>query len=68
MIDFKNKKNHWITDEKRRIRKTNCWSWKKWYIDIDDGDIRDGNKKYIIAIIWQMMWAHSLEVIGNKIE
>ena len=29
---------------------------------------RDGNKKYILAIVWQMMRAHSLQVIGNKTE
>ena len=69
MMDFKNKKNLRIIDEKRRIRKANCWTWKKWYIvDIGDEDIRDRNKKYILAIIWQMMRAHSLEVIGNKKE
>ena len=44
MMDFKNKKNLRIIDEKRR------------------------NKKYILGIIWQMMRAHSLEVIGNKKE
>ena len=50
-------------------RKANCWTWKKWYIvGIDDGDIRDGNKKYILAIIWKMMRADSLELIANKKE
>ena len=69
MIDYKDKKNHGITEEKRRIRKANSWTWKKWYIvGIDDGDIRDGNKKYILAIIWKMMRADSLELIGNKTE
>ena len=37
-------------------------------IGIGGGDIRDGNKKYILAIVWQMMRAHSLQVIGNKTE
>ena len=35
-------------------------------VGIGGGDIRDGNKKYILAIVWQMMRAHSLQVIGNK--
>jgi plastin-1 len=37
-------------------------------VGIGGGDIRDGNKKYILAIVWQMMRAHSLQVIGNKSE
>ena len=35
---------------------------------IGGGDIRDGNKKYILAIVWQMMRQHSLQIIGNKTE
>ena len=68
-IDLKSKKIYRIRDKKRKIRKANCSTWKKWYIvGIGDEDIRDGNKKYILVIIWQMMKAHSLEVIGNKTE
>ena len=37
-------------------------------VGIGGGDIRDGNKKNILAIVWQMMRAHSLQVIGNKTE
>ena len=37
-------------------------------IGIGGGDIRDANKKYILAIVWQMMRLHSLKVIGNKTE
>ena len=37
-------------------------------VGIGGRDIRDGNKKYILAIVWQMMRAHSLQVIGNKTE
>ena len=37
-------------------------------VGIGGGDIRDGNKKYILAIVWQMMRDHSLQVIGNKTE
>ena len=37
-------------------------------VGIGGGDIRDGNKKYILAIVWQMMRAHSLQIIGNKTE
>ena len=37
-------------------------------VGIGGGDIREGNKKYILAIVWQMMRAHSLQVIGNKTE
>ena len=37
-------------------------------IGIGGGDIRNGNKKYILAIVWQMMRQHSLQIIGNKTE
>ena len=37
-------------------------------VGIGGRDIRDANKKYILAIVWQMMRAHSLQVIGNKTE
>ena len=37
-------------------------------VGIGGGDIRDGNKKYILAIVWQMMRQHSLQVIGGKTE
>ena len=37
-------------------------------VGIGGGDIRDGNKKYILAIVWQMMREHSLQVIGGKSE
>jgi hypothetical protein len=37
-------------------------------VGIGGGDIRTGNKKYILAIVWQMMRKHSLQVIGNKTE
>ena len=31
-------------------------------------DIHDGNKKLILAIVWQMMKHHTLKVLGNKTE
>ena len=37
-------------------------------VGIGGGDIRDGNKKYILAIVWQMMRDHSLQVVGGKTE
>ena len=37
-------------------------------VGIGGGDIIVGNKKYILAIVWQMMKAHSLQVIGGKTE
>ena len=37
-------------------------------IGIGGRDINSGNKKYILAIVWQMMREHSLQVIGNKTE
>ena len=37
-------------------------------IGIGGQDIRDGNKKYILAIVLQMMRAHSLQIIGNQTE
>ena len=37
-------------------------------VGIGGGDIREGNKKYILAIVWQLMRSHSLQVIGDKTE
>ena len=37
-------------------------------VGIGGADIREGNKKYILAIVWQLMREHSLQVIGNKTE
>lgn len=37
-------------------------------VGIGGVDIRDGNKKYILAIVWQLMRAHTLQVIGGKSE
>ena len=37
-------------------------------VGIGGQDIKEGNKKYILAIVWQLMRAHTLQVIGNKTE
>lgn len=37
-------------------------------VGIGGADIRDGNKKYILAIVWQLMREHTLQVIGGKSE
>lgn len=37
-------------------------------VGIGGADIRDGHKKYILAIVWQLMRAHTLQVIGDKSE
>jgi len=37
-------------------------------VGIGGSDILDANKKYILAIVWQLMRAHTLQVIGNKTE
>ncbi len=37
-------------------------------VGIGGQDIREGNKKYILAIVWQLMRAHTLKVIGSKPE
>ena len=45
------------------------WTWRKWCIvGISGGNIRDGNKIYIIAVVWQTMSDGSLQVMGNKTE
>ena len=45
------------------------WTWKKWCIvGINDGNIRDGNKKYILAVVCQIMRDRLLQVMGNKTE
>jgi plastin-1 len=35
---------------------------------IGGGDIYDGNKKLTLALIWQLMRSHSLQVVGGKTE
>ena len=37
-------------------------------VGIGSQDIREGNKKYILAIVWQLMRKHTLQVIGDKTE
>jgi hypothetical protein len=35
---------------------------------IGGGDVHNGNKKLVLALIWQLMRSHSLQIIGNKTE
>jgi len=37
-------------------------------ISIGNKDIQEGKKKHILAIVWQLMRAHTLKVIGDKNE
>ena len=37
-------------------------------VGIGGMDIHDGNKKLILALIWQLMRSHSLQIIGGKSE
>ena len=37
-------------------------------VGIGGSDIHDANRKYILAIVWQLMRAHTLQVVGNKSE
>ena len=37
-------------------------------IGIGGSDIRDGNKKLILAIVWQLCRVHFLQIIGSKTE
>ena len=37
-------------------------------VGIGAGDIRDGNKKLILAIVWQLVRIHYLSIIGSKTE
>ena len=37
-------------------------------VGLGSSDIREGRKKYILSIVWQMMKMHSLQIIGNKSE
>ena len=37
-------------------------------ISIGNKDIQEGKKKHILAIVWQLMKAHTLKVIGEKSE
>jgi len=37
-------------------------------VGIGGTDLHDANKKYILAIVWQLMREHTLQVIGGKSE
>lgn len=37
-------------------------------VGIGSSDIRTGNKKFILAIVWQIMRDHTLQIIGGKSE
>ena len=37
-------------------------------ISIGNKDIQEGKKKHILAIVWQLMRAHTLKIIGEKSE
>jgi plastin-1 len=37
-------------------------------VGIGGTDILEGNKKYILAVVWQLMRSHTLQIIGNKTE
>ena len=37
-------------------------------INIGNKDIQNGSKKHILAIVWQLMRAHTLKIIGEKSE
>ena len=45
-----------------------CKKLKCSILGIGGGDIRDGNKQYILKIIWEIMKAYILKNIGNKTE
>ena len=37
-------------------------------VSIGNKDIQEGRKKHILAIVWQLMRAHTLKIIGEKTE
>ena len=37
-------------------------------VGIGGTDLHDGNKKLVLAVVWQMMRHHTLKVLGNKTE
>ena len=45
-----------------------CKKLKLQILGIGGGDIRDGNKKYILKIVWEIMKAYILSKIGFKTE
>lgn len=45
-----------------------CKKMKLTLIGIGSSDIQDGNKKLILAIVWQLMRVHYLQIIGGKTE
>ena len=45
-----------------------CKKLKFNIVGMSGGDIREGRKKFILSIAWQMMKMHSLQIIGGKTE
>ena len=37
-------------------------------VSIDNKDIQEGRKKHILAIVWQLMRANTLKIIGERSE
>ena len=37
-------------------------------VSIDNKDIQEGRKKHILAIVWQLMRAHTLKIFGERSE
>jgi plastin-1 len=45
-----------------------CGALKIKLIGIGATDIQQGNKKLVLAIVWQLMRIHYLQIIGTKSE
>ena len=45
-----------------------CQALKIKLIGIGASDIQQGNKKLVLAIVWQLMKVHYLQIIGSKSE
>ena len=45
-----------------------CTKLKLSLVGIGASDIRDGNKKLILAVVWQLVRIHYLQIIGSKTE
>jgi plastin-1 len=43
-----------------------CQKLKLKLMGIGASDIQDGNKKLVLAIVWQLVRIHYLQIIGNK--
>jgi plastin-1 len=64
----KNPNNHFKRGINCQVAFDSCLKLKIKLIGIGASDIQEGNKKLVLAIVWQLMKIHYLQIIGSKTE